>query len=86
MRKNDKVCKKKSVLVGQEKKNVILDDESLVTLMHETEAILNSRPLTANPNVPSDLEALTPNHLLQLRPGNEVDLGGFSEDCYSRKR
>ncbi|XP_047489108.1 uncharacterized protein LOC125039313 [Penaeus chinensis] len=65
---------------------VTLNDESLVTLMHETEAILNNRPLTANPNVPSDLEALTPNHLLQLRPGNEMALGDFSEDCYSRKR
>ncbi|XP_047474085.1 uncharacterized protein LOC125028654 [Penaeus chinensis] len=67
-------------------KIVTLDDESLVTLMHEIEAILNNRPLTANPNVPSDLEALTPNHLLQLRPGNEMALGDFSEDCYSRKR
>ena len=35
----------------------------------------------------STLEALTPNHLLQLRPGNDITPGNFDKnDGYSRKR
>ena len=55
-----------------------LDDESLRTLMVETEAIVNSRPLsTDDPADPSSVGALTPNHLLTMKssvvlapPGN----------------
>jgi len=44
-----------------------LDDEGLQTLCCEVEAILNSRPLTQVSGDPSDMEALTPKHLLLLR-------------------
>jgi hypothetical protein len=45
----------------------VLDDEKLETLFCEVESIINGRPLTHLPDSPSELEALTPNHLLLLR-------------------
>ena len=64
-----------------------LTEESLVTLMCEVEAILNSRPLTKISDDPSDLQALTPNHLLLLRAGPSFPPGTFSrEDQYTNKR
>ncbi|XP_072020456.1 uncharacterized protein [Amphiura filiformis] len=48
-------------------KEQILTDDSLHTLLCEIEAIVNSRPLTNAPGEVSDLEPLTPNHLLQLK-------------------
>ncbi|XP_072020321.1 uncharacterized protein [Amphiura filiformis] len=48
-------------------KEQILTDDSLRTLLCEIEAIVNSRPLTNVPGEVSDLEPLTPNHLLQLK-------------------
>ena len=45
---------------------VKLTDERLSTLMCEIEAILNSRPLTERSDDPTDLEPLSPNHLLLL--------------------
>jgi hypothetical protein len=45
-----------------------LDEESLQTFMCETEAIVNSRPLTVtNLSSPTDAEPLTPNHLLTMK-------------------
>jgi hypothetical protein len=45
-----------------------LDDELLRTLMCETEAIVNSRPLTVNDlNDPDSLQPLTPSHLLTMK-------------------
>ena len=66
-----------------------LDDESLRTLMCETEAIINSRPLTVEDiNDPHSWNPLTPNHLLTMK--TKVVLpppGEFqSADRYSRKR
>ncbi|KAK3750705.1 hypothetical protein QZH41_005748 [Actinostola sp. cb2023] len=44
-----------------------LDDESLRTLMCETESVVNSRPLSVeNLNSPNGPEPLTPNHLLTI--------------------
>ena len=64
-----------------------LDDEGLTTLMCEVEAIVNGRPITKSSDDPSDAEALTPNHLLLLRPGPKLPPGVFvKEDNYSRRR
>lgn len=51
-----------------------LDDEGLLTVMCEVESIINNRPLTLASDDPSDLDVLTPNHLLLLRaqPSNRA--------------
>ena len=68
-------------------KEQVLDDENLATLMCVVEAIVNGRPLTAVSDDPSDLEALTPNHLLLLRKGPALPPGLFNrDDSYSRRR
>jgi hypothetical protein len=56
-----------------------LDDESLHTFMCETEAIVNSRPLTAtNPTSPTmGVNQLTPNHLLTMKSRVLMPLEGF---------
>jgi len=64
-----------------------LDDEGLVTLLCEVEAIINDRPITKSSNDPMDLEPLTPNHLLLLKPNPSIPPGVFCpEDSYSRRR
>ena len=48
---------------------------------------MNSRPLTKVSDDSNDLEALTPNHLLLLRPGTSLPPGVFRQsDLYSRRR
>lgn len=55
--------------------------------MCEVEAIVNGRPITKSSDDPLDAEALTPNHLLLLRPGSKLPPGVFvKEDSYSRRR
>lgn len=45
-----------------------LSDASLRTILYNTMAIVNSRPLTVdNFNCPDSLEPLTPNHLLNIQ-------------------
>ena len=62
----------------------IFTDESLSTLMCEIESILNSRPLTTVSNDLYDLEPLTPNHLLLLKPNGSLPPGVFDKrDSYS---
>ncbi|KAL4005475.1 hypothetical protein ACER0C_005188 [Sarotherodon galilaeus] len=64
-----------------------LDEESLQTFLCETEAILNSRPITTPSNDPNDLEALTPNHLLLLKARPSLPPGLFQqEDIYACRR
>ena len=45
----------------------LVNEETLVTFLVEVEKILNSRPITCVSSDPSDLEPLTPNHILLLR-------------------
>lgn len=55
--------------------------------MCEVESIMNSRLLTKVSNDPNDLEALTPNHLLLLRPGPSLPPGVVDEsDMYTQRR
>ena len=65
-----------------------LDDESFRTLMAEVECIINSRPLTTPSSDPGDLDPLTPNHILTMKPKVVLPLpGNFQkEDVYLRKR
>ena len=65
----------------------VLNDEGLLTLMCEVEAVINGRPITKVSEDSRDLEALSPNHLLLLRQGAVLPPGLFQrEDNYSRRR
>ena len=61
-------------------KEQLVSDETLLTVMAEAMNILNSRPLTRNSNSAYDLEPLTPNHLLHLRPSASLPPGIFEKD------
>jgi len=64
-----------------------LNDESFLTLMTETESVINSRPLVPISFADSTQEPLTPNHLLLLHDSPNLPPGVFSKnDCYSRTR
>lgn len=70
-----------------------LNDEILLTVLAETEDIINARPLTYMPQGPAEGEALTPNHLLfgesariheELR--EPVDLAEALRSSYKRSQ
>lgn len=64
-----------------------LDEEGLHTVLCEIEAIINSRPITKASMDPNDLEALTPNHLLQLKTSPSLPPGLFQPtDMYALRR
>lgn len=64
-----------------------LDDEGLLTLLCEVEAIVNGCPITKVSDDPRVPEALTPNHLLLLRAGPPQPPGHFQKtDNFSRRR
>jgi hypothetical protein len=66
---------------------VKLSDDLLTTLMCETEAVVNNRPLTAVSDDPNDCNALTPNHLLLLSSVDTFPTGLFSSsDSYHLRR
>jgi hypothetical protein len=65
----------------------VLDDEALHTALCEVEAVLNDRPITPSSGDLNDLEALTPNHLLQLKAKPLLPPGLFTKnDQYARRR
>ena len=64
---------------------VILNE--LEAVVAKAQSILNSRPLTQNPDDPTDAEPLTPHHLLMLKSNQAMPPGSFSkQDPYSRRR
>ena len=68
-------------------KEQTLDDEGLHTLMCEIEYTINDRPITKNTDHHSDLEPLTPNHLLLMKRKPNLPPGVFNKtDVYHRRR
>lgn len=64
-----------------------LNDESLSTFMCETEAIINGRPLTVVSSDSRDLNPISPNDLLIMKPNDSLPPGIFeTTDTYSKKR
>ena len=62
-------------------------NECLVTLMCDVDSIMNGRAITTVSTDPQDLEPLSPNHLLLLRPESPMSPGLFrKEDQLSRRR
>ena len=69
------------VLQGQ-----VVTDEVLETAFAETEALVNSRPLTEVSSDDSGLEAITPNHFLISRANPVLPCGVFSDKEISSKK
>ncbi|VDI06662.1 Hypothetical predicted protein [Mytilus galloprovincialis] len=84
MREVDQRCTQDNESVIREQ---VLDDDGLNTVFCEIESTLNSRPITMNSDDPSDLEALTPNHLLLMKRKAYLPPGLFSKtDNYCRSK
>ena len=68
-------------------KKQTLDDEGIMTLMYEVEAIIYARPLTKVSDDPRDMNMLTPNHLLLFKSNQRFPPGVFKRnDKYSQRR
>ena len=64
-----------------------ISDEDMVTLACQVEQIMNCRPLTRVSDDINDLDALTPNHLLLLRPDADLPVGPTTpHDQYCKRR
>ena len=64
-----------------------MDEEVVATVLPEVESIVNSRPLCAASDDPSNCEPLMPDHLLLQRKVHALPPGSFlKEDILSRKR
>ena len=76
----------KEVMFGLIKDHVLTDSQ-LLTVLTEVESILNSRPLTHLSEDVTDLEPLTPNHILLGRHRNWSSITDVSEaDVTSRRK
>ena len=76
----------KEVMTGL-MRNYVLTDPQLLTLLTEVESIINSRPLTHVSDDLSDLEALTPNHILLGKHRNWAYVSDIKDnDVTSRKK
>ena len=82
----DPIMEASGKVMGALAKEQLLDDQGLLTLLCEVEAIVNGRPITKVSDDPRDSEAPTPNHLLLLRAGPSHPPGHFQKtDNYSRR-
>ena len=63
----------------------VYHEESLITLLWEIEAMLNSWPLLPCSNNPSDFDALTPNNFIVKKFDNFAP-GDFNEDDISSRK
>ena len=80
------VCSVKEVLHGILKEHVLTDPQ-LNTVLTEEERIVNSHPLTHVSEDVTDLEPLTPNHLLLGKHRNwSAIIDTSSQDVFSRKK
>ena len=66
--------------------NLTLSDEALSTVFCEVEGIVNSRPLIKLSSDTSDLDPLTPNHLLLMRGNASLPWTNASEGELYRRR
>lgn len=64
----------------------MVTDEVLETAFAETEALVNSRPLTEVSSISSDLEAITANHFLISRANPVLPCGVFTDKEISSKK
>lgn len=63
-----------------------LNEEGPHTVLCGVEVMINSRPVAKAPADPSDLEALTPKHLLFLKSKPSMPPGDFDKtDIYARQ-
>ena len=68
-------------------KKQAMDDEGIMTLICQVEAMLNARPLTKVSDDPLDMNAPVPNHLLLLKSNESFPPGVFKRnDQYSQRR
>ena len=76
----ERIIRSARKVLGKLLRDQLVSGEALRTVMTEVESVLNCRPLTPNSDNPTDFEALTPNHLLLLRPNGSMPPGVFSKD------